>query len=112
MSETLVKPETITFFAEEPTSGPQGEPVIYELGAPGRRGYALPALDVPGEEALGDLLPGVPLRDELRADRAGLLPAPGGDQPGRGDRAGLLARHQSGHRRPLWLPDREHPLQR
>src|SRR6266542_1891892 len=66
MSETLVKPETITFFAEEPTSGPQGEPVIYELGAPGRRGYALPALDVPGEEALGDLLPGVPLRDELR----------------------------------------------
>src|SRR5436190_14423597 len=66
MSETLVKPDTIAFSAEEPTTGPQAEPVIYELGAAGRRGYALPALDVPGQEGLGDLLPGVPLRDELR----------------------------------------------
>src|SRR5262249_62180105 len=42
------------------------EPVIYELGAPGRRGYALPALDVPRPEEISALLPGVSLRGELR----------------------------------------------
>src|SRR6266508_667840 len=45
MSETLVKPETITFFAEEPTSGPQGEPVIYELGVPLRDELRLPEVN-------------------------------------------------------------------
>src|SRR5881227_1175735 len=41
------------------------EPVIYELGAPGRVGYMLPPLDVP-ERPAGELLPGVALRSELR----------------------------------------------
>lgn len=41
------------------------EPVIYELGAPGRVGWMLPPLDVP-ERAAGELLPGVALRSELR----------------------------------------------
>jgi glycine dehydrogenase subunit 2 len=40
------------------------EPVIYELGAPGRTGYMLPPLDVP-EQSLDELLPGVELRPDL-----------------------------------------------
>ena len=41
------------------------EPVIYDLGAPGRRGYTLPPLDVP-ERPLAELLPGVALRADVR----------------------------------------------
>ncbi len=40
------------------------EPLLYELSVPGRKGYALPALDVPAREA-ADLLPGVALRKDL-----------------------------------------------
>jgi glycine dehydrogenase subunit 2 len=61
---TLPAGGTRTPNAQRP--GPQPEPVIYELGAPGRRGYALPALDVPAEDDLSALLPGVALRGELR----------------------------------------------
>ncbi|MBI3911697.1 MAG: aminotransferase class V-fold PLP-dependent enzyme, partial [Armatimonadetes bacterium] len=40
------------------------EPVIYELGAPGRVGYSLPLLDVP-ERPIAELLPGVAVRDDI-----------------------------------------------
>jgi glycine dehydrogenase subunit 2 len=67
MSETIERPEQLLRDPGTPLApGPQPEPVIYELGAPGRRGYALPELDVPADEALDALLPGVTLRDELR----------------------------------------------
>src|SRR5215208_3054487 len=36
------------------------EPIIYDLGRPGRRGPTLPPLDVPASPA-GELLPGVTL---------------------------------------------------
>ena len=65
MPQTLEKPKAIVTDAEPPTPGPQAEPVIYELGAPGRRGYSLPPLDVPVEAETSALLPGVPRRDEL-----------------------------------------------
>ncbi len=66
MSETLERPASIPSLSGLSTPGPQPEPVIYELGASGRRGYALPALDVPVDEHLAALLPGVRLREELR----------------------------------------------
>ena len=40
------------------------EPIIYELGATGRTGYGLPALDVP-ERPLEDLLPSVTVRPDV-----------------------------------------------
>jgi glycine dehydrogenase subunit 2 len=64
MSGTLERLETPP--AALVTPGPHAEPVIYELGAPGRRGYALPALDVPTPAGIEALLPDVPLRTEVR----------------------------------------------
>src|SRR5438093_6274431 len=65
MSETLERVEERAVSPAGPAPGPHAEPVIYELGAPGRKGYALPALDLPEQPELGTLLPGVPLRQEL-----------------------------------------------
>src|SRR5260370_34664008 len=65
MSETLEKPKALVTDAEPPAPGPHGEPVIYELGAPGRRGYSLPPLDVPVQGDTAALLPGVLLREPL-----------------------------------------------
>src|ERR1051325_3781560 len=64
MSQILERPEVRLIPTEPPTPNAQAEPVIYELGAPGRRGFALPPLDVPKRE-IGELLPGVTPRDEL-----------------------------------------------
>ncbi|HEY3108353.1 MAG TPA: aminomethyl-transferring glycine dehydrogenase subunit GcvPB, partial [Chloroflexota bacterium] len=41
------------------------EQLIFEISRPGRSALTLPACDVP-ERPLSELLPGVPLRDELR----------------------------------------------
>ena len=50
------------------------EPVIFELSSPGRKGYSLPALDVP-EPDLGQVLP----KDQLRAEPAPLPEVSEGD---------------------------------
>ena len=44
----------------------RSEPIIYELSAPGRRGYSLPKCDVP-EEDVKDLLPEAMLRERAPA---------------------------------------------
>ena len=47
MSDTLERIEPLITPSLDPSQGPHAEPVIYELGAPGRTGYALPELGVP-----------------------------------------------------------------
>jgi glycine dehydrogenase subunit 2 len=44
--------------------GPEDEPLIFELSAPGRRGLALPEIDVPDAPAPADCLPPAALRAE------------------------------------------------
>src|SRR5688572_25250186 len=51
---------------------PAPEPVLYEQSVPGRKGYALPALDVPAHH-LEMILPGVPVRRSVPLPEAGEL---------------------------------------
>ena len=57
---TTLEPESVTV----PQATNNREGLIFEHSKPGRRGYQLPALDVP-EAKIGDLLPGNLSRDEI-----------------------------------------------